>query len=146
MKPLTALFAALLLLTLPAGAAHAQAQPHTENTMQLVINGQTFTVALANNATAQAFAKQLPLILKMDDLHGNEKYHYLATPLPARSENPGRIQTGDLMLFGDDCIVLFYKDFHTRYRYTRIGRLHNPAGLAAAVGGDAITAQFRPAQ
>ncbi len=81
--------------------------------------------------------------LKMSELHGNEKYHYLGTSLLSRPENPGRIQAGDLMLYGDECVVLFYKDFSTSY--TRIGRLKSAEGLAEAVGTGAITVEFRPA-
>ena len=114
--------------------------------MNLVINGRQFAVTLADNAAARAFAALVPMTLKMGDLHGNEKYHFLKTRLPSRPVNPGRIQAGDLMLFGDDCVVLFYKDFDTGYSYTRIGRLQNAEGLAAAVGKGAITAEFGQAE
>ena len=46
------------------------------------------------------------------------------------------------MLYGSTCIVLFYESFSTSYRYTRIGRVDNPAGLAAAVGSGSVTVSF----
>lgn len=46
------------------------------------------------------------------------------------------------MLYGSSCIVLFYENFSTSYRYTRIGRVDNPAGLAAAVGSGSVTVSF----
>ena len=110
--------------------------------MNISINGRQFSVTLADNDTARAFAALMPMRLKMSDLHGNEKYHHLGTGLPSRPVNPGRIHAGDLMLFGDDCVVLFYKDFNTSYSYTRIGRLKNAEGLAATAGRGAVTVEF----
>ena len=121
------------------------AEAKEEAVMNLSINGLQFAVTLADNDTARAFTALMPMKLKMNELHGNEKYHYLGASLPSRPENPGRIQAGDLMLFGDDCVVLFYKDFNTGYSYTRIGRLKSAEGLAAAVGTGAVTVEFRPA-
>ena len=140
MRRIVLLLAALWLV---AGLAAAEGTETTrEARMRITINEHQFVVSLADNDTARAFAGLLPLKLKMSDLHGNEKYHNLGTRLPSRPENPGRIHAGDLMLFGDDCIVLFYKDFSTSYSYTRIGRLENAAGLAGVVGKGTVTAEF----
>ena len=106
-------------------------------------NGQDhFAVTLTGNDTARAFTALMPMKLKMNDLHGNEKYHYLGTNLPSHPEKSGRIHAGDLMLFGDNCVVLFYKDFSTNYSYTRIGRLKNAGELARTVGTGSVTAEF----
>lgn len=111
-------------------------------TLKMKTGSAEFTVTLADNATAEAFAALLPLRLNMSELNGNEKYVYLDQSLPAQASSPGTIQTGDLMLYGSSCIVLFYESFSTSYRYTRIGRVDNPAGLAAAVGSGSVTVSF----
>ena len=48
--------------------------------------------------------------------------------------NVKQIHAGDLMLFGSNCVVLFYKDFATGYSYTRLGKLDNPADLEKILG------------
>lgn len=102
------------------------------------VEDQTFEVSLFDNEAARALAAQLPMTVFMTEMNGNEKYYYLPESLPAASENVGNIHTGDLMLFGTDCLVLFYEDFQTSYRYTRLGAVSDPGGLARALGrGDA---------
>ena len=108
----------------------------------LTIGGINFTAELANNATAQAFNALLPMTLNMTELNGNEKYKYLDTTLPTHAACPGTIRNGDILLYGNNCVVVFYKTFDTSYNYTKIGRITDPSGLAAAVGGGSIEIQF----
>jgi hypothetical protein len=46
------------------------------------------------------------------------------------------------MLYGNNCLVLFYEGFNTSYSYTRIGHFENASGLAAAVGTGDATVKF----
>ena len=116
---------------------------NNEDTMErhltITINGMAFTATLADNDAANAFADLLPLTLNMNEMNGNEKYHYLDNSLPTDSYRPGIIQTGDLMLYGSSCIVLFYETFSSGYSYTRLGRIDNPEGLATAVGNVSVS-------
>ncbi|MBR3180377.1 hypothetical protein IKF57_02515 [Candidatus Saccharibacteria bacterium] len=91
----------------------------------VTIEGQKLEVKLAENATVSALLKMLPLELSMSDLNGNEKYAYLAEALPVDAVRPGRVEAGDVMLFGDDCLVIFYESFDTSYSYTKIGHIDN---------------------
>ena len=102
--------------------------------MTVTIGEKTFSALLEDNDTARAFASLLPMELHMTELNGNEKYHYLMGPLPAASERVGHIEVGDIMLFGDDCVVVFYQSFDTPYSYTRIGKINDAAALADALG------------
>ena len=110
--------------------------------MKITIGSDVFTVTLNNNATAIAFKAMLPLTIKMTELNGNEKYSDLPNALPANASNPGTIQNGDLMLYGSNTLVLFYKTFSTSYSYTRIGRIENPSGLSTALGSGNATVTF----
>ena len=106
--------------------------------MKLQINGVTFAASLEDSETARAFAALLPMELHMTELNGNEKYHYLMKGLPAAPERVGRIEARDIMLFGNDCVVVFYQSFDTPYSYTRIGKISDAASLAEQMGhGDA---------
>ena len=112
------------------------------STMTITINSQTFLATLYDNETATALKAKLPLTLDMSELNGNEKYNYLPFSLPANAGNPGQIHAGDLMLYGSNCLVLFYESFSTGYSYTPIGRVDNPSGLAAAAGSGDVQVAF----
>jgi hypothetical protein len=107
--------------------------------LKIKIGTNTFTATFYNNATATAFKAKLPMTIIMTELNGNEKYFDLSDNLPTNASNPGTIQTGDLMLYGSNTVVLFYKTFSTSYNYTRLGRIDNPSGLAAALGSGSVT-------
>lgn len=111
--------------------------------MNVEVNGHIFEAELYEGETAASFAGLLPLSLNMQELNGNEKYHYLSSPLPSSPEMVGFIQAGDIMLFGSSCVVLFYDSFDTPYSYTRIGRIKDPGGLKLAVGeGDCLVSFY----
>jgi hypothetical protein len=110
--------------------------------MRIKVGSSNLTATLDDNPTAAAFKAMLPLTVDMQELNGNEKLHRLPNKLPTQAANPGTIKTGDLMLYGANTVVLFYKSFPTSYRYTRLGRVTDPAGLAAAVGSGNVTVTF----
>lgn len=110
--------------------------------LKIKIGTHVFTATLYDNATATAFKTKLPMTINMIELNGNEKYFDLPDNLPANASNPGTIQTGDLMLYGSKTLVVFYKTFSTSYSYTRLGRIDNPSGLAAALGSGSVTVSF----
>ena len=113
-------------------------------TGQNVVNGTDN--GESENDSTQAFASMLPLTLDMNELNGNEKYFYLDSSLPADSNNPGTINAGDIMLYGSDCLVLFYKTFSTSYSYTKIGSVDNPQQLAEALGRGNVKVTFSAAE
>jgi len=114
-----------------------------EKKIKIIIGSTTFKVTLEENPTVTKLKSLLPLGVKMTELNGNEKYHALSTRLPTDAGQPGTIQAGDLMLYGDNTLVQFYKTFKTPYRYTRLGRVVDPSGLAAVVGAGDVTVTFQ---
>ena len=113
--------------------------------INIIIGSKTFTATLADSETGEAFAALLPLSVTMNELNGNEKYHYLSSSLPTAAYQPGTIHAGDLMLYGNNCVVLFYKTFNTSYSYTRIGSIDDPSGLVSALGSGNVSVRFEKA-
>ena len=128
--------------TQPEVTADEQSQ---SDGMQMVVGERLFTVTPESNDTVKALTEMLPLTLDMSELNGNEKYHYLDTALPSAPEKVGHINEGDIMLYGDSCIVVFYKSFDTSYKYTKIGHIDDTSGLADALGTGGVSVIFETA-
>lgn len=110
--------------------------------ISIKLGSSSFTATLQESDAAKAFLSLLPFEAEMNDHAGNEKYYNLPASLPVDSFRPGTIRSGDLMLWGEDCIVLFYRTFSSPYSYTRIGAIDDPSHLAEAVGDGRIRVTF----
>jgi len=110
--------------------------------IKITVNSQTFTATLFDNNSAKAFREMLPMTINMIELNGNEKYFDLPENLPTDATKLKSIRTGDLMLYGSNTLVLFYKTFSTSYSYTGLGRIDDPSGLIEALGSGDITVTF----
>ena len=106
--------------------------------VKAVISGTEYTIDLENNETVKSFVNMLPKELEMKELNGNEKYVDLDSSLPTNSSNPKHINAGDVYLYQDNCLVIFYKSFDTTYSYTKIGHIDNLPDL----GNDSISVKF----
>lgn len=95
------------------------------NQVKVLIDKKEYTINLEDNETAKEFVNMLPLELNMNELNGNEKYVYLDRKLPVNPSNINKINAGDVMIYGNDCLVIFYKSFTSSYSYTKIGHIDN---------------------
>lgn len=122
-----------------------EAETETDNSMyqiQIVVGDQSFSAALYKNETTDAIINRLPMTLPMSDMNENEKYHYFSDSLPSDSKRSSEIHAGDLMLYGTDCLVLFYDSFSSSYSYTALGYVENASDLANALGSGDVQVSF----
>ena len=106
--------------------------------IKVTIDDKEYLLHLEDNEAADELVALLPQEFVMRELNGNEKYVYMDCALTDDPYVPERIEKGDVMLFGNDCLVIFYKSFATTYSYTRIGHIDDLGDL----GGGSITAVF----
>ncbi len=110
--------------------------------INLIVNHKTFTATLNQNETVDELISMLPMTLHMSDLHANEKYNYLSSSLTTNSNTPKRIHAGDIKLFGNNCLVVFYDSFSTLYSYTDLGKVDDVDGFVSELGRGDITITF----
>ena len=141
-------FALSLISCASCSKTTSQAANNSSNTnptgskMRLKIGNSSFTATLYDNATVTAFKSRLPMSVNMIELNGNEKYFDLPQGLPTNAAIPGTVQNGELMLYGSNTLVLFYKSFSTSYSYTELGRIDDVTGLVAALGTGSVSVTF----
>ena len=101
-----------------------------ENVMKITINNEEYVINVENEILMEELFNSLPETFTMAELNENEKYYYLSSNMKnANSEAVGQVQKGDVMLFGSDCLVIFYDSFETEFRYTKIGHIDNLGDL-----------------
>ena len=106
------------------------------------IDDMTYIMSVDAGKAGQEFANSTPFDLNMKDLNGNEKYYEGKDALPADPYKPGHIDAGDVMLYGDKTIVIFYKSFDTDFSYTRLGKIKNANSLQYMLEGDEVNVEF----
>ena len=143
MKKVLSLLIVILLLTACSSNKEQIVEKETNkdsdiSMINVIINDKEYNLNLEDNKTVEELLELLPIEEEMTELNGNEKYLYLDKSLPTNSINPKHINSGDVMLFGDNCLVIFYKSFDTTYSYTKIGHIDNLEDL----GNSNITVKF----
>ena len=108
----------------------------------ITIENKKYEAILYDNSTTKELIKKFPITITMSDLNGNEKYYNFSKRFPTSSENVGNVKKGDIMLFGDNCLVIFYKSFSTHYKYTKLGYIKNTEDLENYFGKGDINITF----
>lgn len=99
------------------------AEENNMKKIEIIIKNEKYEIELEKNSTTQKLLEMLPLELEINELNGNEKYAVLPKKLPKEDKVIRKINIGDLMLYQNNYLVLFYKNFSTSYSYTKLGRV-----------------------
>lgn len=90
----------------------------------VLIDGKEFAVQWNNSPAVRELVKHLPLTLKMQDFNDNEKYGRLPFALSGQKTVPSKITSGEIMLFQDKTLVIFYEDINNpAYSYIALGHI-----------------------
>lgn len=142
--------AAIVLLSLvlvgcgPAVPVSTEIKQEVEEnyTMNININGQVASVQLEDNVTTKAILANMPFTIQMDDLHQNEKYYYFDKSLPVSPQPIQTIEAGDVLLYQNNCLVIFYQAAEPVVPYTRIGKISRFQDIRASFGNKSVSVQW----
>ena len=110
-----------------------------EEQYYIKIKDKEYQIELESSETANQIKSKLPFTISMNNLNGNEVYYYFnGDSFKTNQQSVGTINKGDIYLYRDNCLVLFYKTFTTTYTYTKIGKIINPEGLDTLIGSDNV--------
>ena len=124
-KVLYTLFLVIISISIMGCEKNNNVTEKVSDTVKVFIDDKEYKLNLYDNETVNSLVKLFPLEVTMKTLSENEVYVYLDEKFPTNSSNPKTINAGDVMLYGDNCLVIFYKTFNTSYSYTKIGHIDN---------------------
>ena len=127
-------------------AAETDIQNNTEENkvanMNVQVGDVIFSATLEENEAVSALVEMMresPVVIQMSDYSGFEKVGSLRTSLPA-SNSQTTTQTGDIVLYNGNQIVIFYGS--NSWSYTRLGHIDDLTGWEEALGRGDVTVIF----
>ena len=109
-----------------ASSTETEVQEEEAVTMKLYISDTEVPVVWENNAAVEALAAEAEtgdIVVKMSMYGGNEQFGPLGKSYPA-SNRQVTTSNGDIVLFNNDQIVVFYGS--NTWSYTRLGKMALP--------------------
>lgn len=125
-----------------ADDSQVETKEDAEIKLTVQIGNSTFSATLEDNEAADAFVEMLeqsPAVIEMNDYSGFEKVGSLGQSLPA-SNSQTTTQTGDIVLYNGNQIVIFYGS--NSWSYTRLGKIDDLSGWEEALGSGDVTVTF----
>lgn len=109
-----------------ASSTETEVQEEEAVTMKLYISDTEVPVVWENNAAVEALAAEAEtgdIVVKMSMYGGNEQFGPLGKSYPANNRQV-TTSNGDIVLFNNDQIVVFYGS--NTWSYTRLGKMALP--------------------
>ncbi len=113
-----------------------------QTTFSVSVGDATFSAAFSENSGAQAWKELLangPITIAMSDYGSFEKVGSLGQSLPT-SNRQTTTQSGDIMLYQGNQIVLFYGS--NSWSYTPLGKIDDLTGWTEALGSGDLSVTF----
>ena len=120
-----------------------EAEMHETGAASLLAGSKAYALKWADTEAAAELRQKLPLAKTFTEIQGNEKYYKMPQHQTA-DEDVREIHKGDVMLFDGQYVVVFYQDFQTTYRYTRLGHVEAANDLDAALGAGDVFLTLQP--
>lgn len=113
---------------------------NNEIKMKLTVNGQELTATLYDNATARAFAEQLPAILPMLDLYGREMCYRFPDELPADDVQYTGYEVGEIVYWPPrHSFVIMYAQNGEQFEMQKVGRIDSGVEIFSETGDVDVT-------
>lgn len=112
-------------------------------TLNIQVGNKIFTATMYDNEATRSILEQMPFTLNMDDYGSQEKIGQLTFDLPSvPTQTPARINIGDIYLWSDNNLVLFYTTFSNSYSYVPVGHITDVSELRDVLGSDSVEVIF----
>ena len=102
------------------------------------VNSKQYNITFEDSTTSKELISKLPLCIKMNGEVSHEKYYRFSDiTFTTNTYSPGKIEKGDIMLYQNNYLVIFYETFSTTYTYTRLGKISSSIdGLEDSLGNN----------
>lgn len=111
--------------------------------VEINVNNTNFLVNMDNTPTGKALMARLPStsmrLPTSYDQDGVLKYYDMPMNIVSNPEKITNVSTGDLLMDGNDRLILYYQDAEINGEYTKVGKIENSDGLAEALGDGEVT-------
>lgn len=91
----------------------------------ITINGKVYTAIPDITYASQSFISHLPFVVEMNDTDGNKKQGCTYLKFDGEGSRNKTIKRGDVLIYGDSCVVVATGDFDFGNKYRKVAHINN---------------------